>query len=427
MDTYNDVLTRVARLSDQDLLAELKDLAQREREATVALIVRLAKLDERRLYLAEGYPSLFKYCTDVLHLSEHAAYNRIEAARAARRFPALLEYLAAGWVTLAAVRLLVPHLTLENYRDVLALARHKSKREIEELVARLRLQPPVPDLIRKLPTRTASMGAQGVEAQQAPSGSEDHGTSDILLPVPLVSMAAAAQPARRAVVSPLAPERYKIQFTADAELHAKLREAQALLRHQIPDGDLEQIFDRALEALLGQLRKQKLAAAARPRQSRLQTSEFEPSSLPRSRRIPAAVRRIVWARDGGHCAFVSTDGRRCAETAFVEFHHVVPYGRGGTSSVNNIQLRCRAHNAYEAERHFGRWDAAGVREVGAGYVAGGSAVDGTATLCDRSPNSSRDEFTPGLRGLSTRSEPKRNLRQAAPERVSRHRPSAGHR
>lgn len=103
MDT-KDVLARVALISDYDLLAQVKNLAQREREATVALIVHLAELDERRLYLAEGYPSLFKYCTDVLHLSEHEAYNRIETARAVRRFPVLLEHLAVGWVTLFAVR-----------------------------------------------------------------------------------------------------------------------------------------------------------------------------------------------------------------------------------------------------------------------------------------------------------------------------------
>ncbi len=86
----NDMRARVAQLSDQALLTQVQDLAHREREATVALIVHLAELDRRRLYLAEGYSSLFKYCTEVLHLSEHATYNRIEAARAVRRFPVLL-------------------------------------------------------------------------------------------------------------------------------------------------------------------------------------------------------------------------------------------------------------------------------------------------------------------------------------------------
>ncbi len=371
MDT-NDTLALVAQLSDHDLLAQVKDLARSEREATVALIVHLSELDERRLYLAEGYPSSFKYCTDVLQLSEHATYNRIEAARALRRFPVLLEHLAAGWVTLFAVRRLAPHLTAENHREVLALARHKSTREIEELLARLHPQPPVPDVIRKLPVRkpvasTAPTTAPLlVGAQGAPSLQRDDDTSELISAVAPSTVAAPATlpgpPARRTVISPLAPERYKVQFTANAEVHAKLREVQALLRHQIPDGDLELIFDRALEALLANLRKQKLAATDRPREHQNRASGVPPNSLLRSRHIPAVVKRAVWDRDGGRCAFVSTDGRRCAEDAFVEFHHVVPYAHGGPSTAANIELRCRAHNGYEAECHFGRWSKAAVRE-----------------------------------------------------------------
>jgi len=84
---------------------------------TALLIVHLAELDARRLYLFEGYSSLFAYCTEVLRLSEHAAYGRIEAARAARRFPVLLEMLADGSVTLTTVGLLASDLTAENHEN----------------------------------------------------------------------------------------------------------------------------------------------------------------------------------------------------------------------------------------------------------------------------------------------------------------------
>ncbi len=372
-----NMLSHAARLSDRDLLAQVEDLAQREREATVALIAHLAELDERRLYLAEGYPSLFKYCTDVLHLSEHATYNRIEAARAVRRFPVLLEHLAAGGLNLFAVRLLAPHLTPENHRDVLTLAHRKSRPEIEELIARLRPQSPVPDVVRKLPTRTnAASEPTALLAATAPPDT------------------AALAPPRRAIVSPLAPERYKIQFTASAALQAKLREAQALLRHQIPDGDLEKVFDRALEALLAHLRKQRLAATERPRQNRSRgsdaTSGATRSSGPGSRDIPAEVKRAVWERDGGRCAFVSANGRRCAEEGFLEFHHVVPYASGGQSSADNIELRCHAHNGYEAERHFGR-RATAVREDTVVYALQAVTVNATTVSGYRSVNSFRTE------------------------------------
>ena len=146
-----------------------------------------------------------------------------------------------------------------------------------------------------------------------------------------LTLAPAPRPARPAVVAPLAPERYRIQFTANAQTHAKLRRAQDLLRHQIPDGDVGQIIDRALTALLEDLARKKLAATDRPRTSR-RTDQG-------SRHIPAAVKREVWVRDDGRCAFVGGNGRRCTERGFLELHHVVPYAAGGESTVEPRELK----------------------------------------------------------------------------------------
>jgi hypothetical protein len=147
-----------------------------------------------------------------------------------------------------------------------------------------------------------------------------------------------------AVVKPLAPERYKVQFTVSAETRARLRRVQDLIRHTIPDGDIGAIFTRALSMLLDDLEKRKTGATEHPRQAR--------SMRAKSRTIPAAVKRQVWDRDGGRCAFVGSRGR-CTETGVLEFHHVVPYAIGGDANKGNIELRCRAHNAYEATLFFG--------------------------------------------------------------------------
>ncbi len=160
-------------------------------------------------------------------------------------------------------------------------------------------------------------------------------------------------------MAPLAPQRYKMQFTASAETYQKLRLAQDLLRHQIPDGDLNQILDRALTALLESLAREKLAATERPRRGR--------PTAPGSRHIPVEVKRAVWLRDEGRCAFVGAKGRRCNEGGFLEFHHVKPYAAGGDSTIDNIQLRCRAHKGYEAELYFGPRDAERVRDAHATY------------------------------------------------------------
>jgi hypothetical protein len=155
----------------------------------------------------------------------------------------------------------------------------------------------------------------------------------------------AAPVTRPPVIAPLAPERYKVQFTATRETHDKLRRVQDLLRHSVPDGDPAVLFDRALTFLLRHLERRKLGRADRPRPS----ADITVSS----RHVPARVRRDVWARDDGRCAFVGTDGR-CRERRFLEFHHVVPFAAGGPTTSENLQLRCRAHNGYEAERYFGQ-------------------------------------------------------------------------
>ena len=149
-------LSHHAALSDGQLLVEVRRLAGQERQATAQLIAALGELDARRFYVGEGCSSLFTYCTRVLHLSEHAAYRRIEAARAARKWRAIFELLGDGSVHLTAISLLAPHLTAENHQQLLATARHKSKRDVEEIVARLRPQPPVPSSVRKLPAPKAS-------------------------------------------------------------------------------------------------------------------------------------------------------------------------------------------------------------------------------------------------------------------------------
>jgi hypothetical protein len=107
------------RVSDRELLATVKELAARERHATAEMIASLMELDSRRLYLGEGYSSLFTYCTQALGMSEHAAYGRIEAARATRRCPSIIDLLAEGSITLTTVTLLGPHLTPENHKDLL--------------------------------------------------------------------------------------------------------------------------------------------------------------------------------------------------------------------------------------------------------------------------------------------------------------------
>jgi hypothetical protein len=318
------------QLSDHELVKEVTRLAAAESQSTAALISVLAEFDARRLYLGEGCSSMFTYCIQVLHLAEHAAYNRIEAARAARRFPIIVELLSVGRIHLSTVRLLAPHLNDANHLDVLNEASHKSKRDVEEIVARLQPRPDVGPSVRKLPTRPAPTAAHPIADSPTPSE---------VVVAPIV-----VKPATGKRTEALAPGRYKVQLTVNQDTYDKLRRVQDLLRHQLPTGDPAVIFDRAISLLLETLEKRKLAATSRPR--------VEQAAKSHTRHVPAAVRRKVWARDCGRCRFEGPAGR-CRETGFLEFHHVVPYSSGGDTTVDNLELRCAAHNRYEAEPDFG--------------------------------------------------------------------------
>src|SRR5262249_13014953 len=144
-------ITDASHLTDAELARELGRLAGHERQATLALIIHLAEFDARRLYEPAGFHSLFAYCRKVLQLSDDAIFNRIEAARAARRFPEIVELLADGCLSPTTVRMLAPRLTEANHEQLLAEAAGLGKREVEELRARHFPQPDVPPSVRKLP------------------------------------------------------------------------------------------------------------------------------------------------------------------------------------------------------------------------------------------------------------------------------------
>src|SRR6185503_6156962 len=227
-------------------------LAGGEREATVALIAHLAEFDARRLFEGEGFSSTFKYCLEVLRLSEDAAFNRIEAARAARRFPVVLDMLTAGTLSPTTTRMLGRHLTDDNHAALLAAACGKSKQEVEQLLAARLPQPDVLPSVRRIPVPKTTVTEPLTASPTVPKA----GTETVAPPV----TAAAAPPVPRPVVRPIAAERYEVRFTASAETRAKLRRAQDLLGHAVPSGDLAEVFDRALTLLVADLERKKWAA-----------------------------------------------------------------------------------------------------------------------------------------------------------------------
>src|SRR5512144_1290341 len=143
-------LRSLSHLSNQELLRKLAALAARDRGTTAELLAHIAETDERRLYVEEGFPSMFAYCIQVLHMSEDAAFKRIRAARTARQFPAIFEAVADGRLHLSGVVVLAPYLTPENADELLAAAVHKTRAEIEWLLAERFPRPDLPERIEVL-------------------------------------------------------------------------------------------------------------------------------------------------------------------------------------------------------------------------------------------------------------------------------------
>jgi len=320
-------------MSDDRVLERVGVLVRRSNESTAELLAYLAEIDDRKLYRREATSSLFAYCVERLHMSESAAAKRIWAARAARRFPLLLEMIARGEIHLAGVNLLAAHLTEANHAELLALARHKTSRDIEKLVAAIAPRPDVPSRVVALQQRAheqlIDMLAPAALSQEPPL---------------LTEQAPRGAAPRPSVVKPLAPRRYEIRVTVDEETHAKLVQLQDLLA-ATAGSDPAMIISRAIHSLHQKTLTRKAAITDGPRAGK--------ATDIRSRPVPAAVKRAVWTRDAARCAFVDDKGRRCSATRFLEFHHLDNWARGADHRVERIELRCRAHNQYQAELDYG--------------------------------------------------------------------------
>ena len=136
----------------------------------------------------------------------------------------------------------------------------------------------------------------------------------------------------------------------------KYEEAKSLLSRKYPKGaGMEEVIDELLEAFLDKhspIRREKRRQIRKARKNResVPTSELTKST----RYIPQEVKDFVWVRDGGRCAFVGPDGRRCNSRHNLQFEHIKPHAKGGDNSVENIEVLCFCHNQYRAECEFGR-------------------------------------------------------------------------
>jgi hypothetical protein len=325
--------------SNAALLCRLRELAARERSATSEFVACLAEADRREeAIIGEGYPSLFVFCVRDLKLAESTAYQRVKAARLARARPEILGHLADGTINLSNLCLIAPR--LEEYPQLLERIFGKTKREVEELVAAFGGPREIPDRIRPLAPSAPSRPEENLLAFISPPAPA------VAMPPPSVGDRADARASASSVETVSSGEtRAEFRFAAGQRFVRAVERLRALLWHKHPAGRLEDLLFEAVSDFIVRrdpAREPRPAAAAK--HARRQ----------RTRRIPAGVRRAVWRRDGGRCAYSGMAGR-CPESRGLEIDHITPWALGGPSdSASNLRLLCRAHNQSEAVRVFGR-------------------------------------------------------------------------
>ncbi|MBI2387495.1 MAG: HNH endonuclease [Elusimicrobia bacterium] len=325
MDPIADPITELLRFccesSDDELFRRLESRNISERAHLVDVLAILGELHARRAVLPKSFPSLFMYCTQVLGYCERTAYRRVAVAKESRKYPVILRLLRAGKIHLTAIVLLRDHLTQTNHEEVLARAEGASMDQLKRMAAAMSPVPIAP------PERTRVIAV--VEKEKILGGFE-------------AVHVKGEQPEMGLASGPAFKFRTEHVFTLGEAAEAKLTRVRELLAHRFPMGDVETIFEAALDALLDAVDPDR--RKARP----------DPDSRPladQTRRIPDWVKRKVRDRDEDRCAFVSRDGIRCGERRFLQFDHIVPWSLGGRSDdPANVRQLCGAHNRW-AWRH----------------------------------------------------------------------------
>jgi hypothetical protein len=379
----------LASISDDELFATVQRLTARSNVALADLLAHLGEVERRGVHRLRACGSLYAYCIYELRMSEDAAFRRSKAARLVREYPELGDAIAKGELHLTGVLMIGPHLGGERHAEILRRARYRSKRELLRLLAEIEPKPEVPALVEPIgpapagrATHEAFVEALAGPVRDLPLGrrpenwiaeGDDDGAArgdDTR-----AGSASAEEPADEAEQQ--RELRYRVQFTASQEFVDLLEEASNLIRHETPRATLPEIQVRALRALVQELRVRKRAAmrknpvpvpqASEPAPARpLHVVATAPDAGPATpatpatpvrrgtRHIPASVRRAVFDRDGARCSYRDDRGERCREIFGLEVHHRHAHALGGAATLDNLELRCRAHNTLAAEQDFGR-------------------------------------------------------------------------
>ena len=318
-------------LSDKELIETTTTLRGKEKELLFELLLHIGEIDGRGLYRDEGYPSLFVYLNTGLGYSKAASYRRVQVARLLRRFPEACSALGSESLSFSALVEISKVAIAENISELLRKCEGKSLEEVEHILLREGAhQPKRKECVKvvrtqKVPTiPTQTLFPQIVETPPAKSEVSEQGS--------------AAEPSLE--------ECFRLELEVDQEFMSLYTEVKALSGGNGMEGALKKVMKEYIQRNSPKEREKRRAKSPHKKPT--------PVSDKRSRHIPVQVRDQVYLRDRGRCTFVAPSGKRCCAREKLEYDHIQPYSLGGEHVVENLRLRCHAHNQLEAERVFGK-------------------------------------------------------------------------
>jgi 5-methylcytosine-specific restriction endonuclease McrA len=300
----------------RQLVERLSSRLENEKRELVLFLIELAEFDANKIALELGYPSTLGCLMTELRLSESSACRRISAARMLARFPQIGGYILSSRLTLMSLVALKDVLDETNVGELLDRASGLSEPAVRQLVLRMRLGDPA-------------------------------------VATPVASTVAADAVATTAAATENAPPRDDLQamtLWVGREFREELEAVRTLLGHAVPSGKLEEVLLHVLRAQRKVLERRRYGST---KPAKTTTATPPAASSAHADNIPAAMRREVYEREGGTCAYIGDRHRRCGSKLRLEYQHIVPVARGGRSTLENVTLYCRAHNLLQAENDFG--------------------------------------------------------------------------
>jgi len=307
-------------INQEKLLKRLDSLNDRERRLKIRVLLYLKEIDRRRLYLEWGYCSMFSFCTEYLKYSGSTAVRRIKAERALERSKKVISMLLSGEMTVTGLSKIESICKPENTDKILEQVAGRSCRELDLLRAKHNPQEPAPEKVKPVFVKTELKVKENDKTGRKITANAE---GDSFL-----------------------EEKYRLDFSVSADSMKKINRVKNLLSTKYPEGvTLEALLDELLDNYLKNNDPERREDCC---------DDIKTDNSSRSRYIPRKVRDLVYKRDGGRCSFTGRNGKRCVSRWNLQIDHIVPFGKGGDSSPENLRLLCAKHNRLMAEREYGK-------------------------------------------------------------------------